>query len=213
MSYERHPCELCGRPISAQGRPRHMKAHRGEWMRWYSPDEIAEAVRLYRRGQSLSQIAEQLHYSATTVGRMLRDADEPRVFGRTGRREPALSVEERLRTAELYGRGLTMREVGEIVGITTTSVRMRLLRYGVSIRSRSDAVTLHRRNAPLMLPVGVAPVAERYLAGATQSAIAAEFGITRDSVRRRLGRAGVKLRTRSEARRAHLAASAPARAA
>lgn len=97
------------------------------------PADQAEIIRLYRRGLTLRQVAAQTYWSTNAVRNVLVDNDEPRrrVGGST---RDHLSTEDFLRTSELYGAGLSMREISILDGINISTVHRRLHRIGSIVR-------------------------------------------------------------------------------
>lgn len=110
-----------------------------------------QIIGLYARGLSATQVAAELFVSRTSVLNVLRDNGirrRPRGGGIYAGRQ-RLSTDEMLRTAELYGRGLSLTEVGHILGIRHSAVLRRLQRYGVPRRSDSEALKLSYRQGLL----------------------------------------------------------------
>lgn len=93
-----------------------------------------------------------------------------------------------------YVEGESKHALAEAFGISRYAVDVELGRAGVTIRTTGQA------NAGRMLrPVDVEALAERYLAGESEKALAEAFGVDRGVVRRRLLGAGIQPRGRSEA--------------
>jgi DNA-directed RNA polymerase specialized sigma24 family protein len=98
-----------------------------------SPEQAHELIALYKQGWSGYRLAQRYHVASSTVWAYLKRAGVPR---RTPKWPvPQLPAEEILRTTELAGRGLSQRQIAEILGIHQTTVSHRLRRYG---RKRLD---------------------------------------------------------------------------
>jgi transposase len=93
-------------------------------------------ARLYvEEGLSTRAISRRLFWHYATVNNVLRaDGVQLRGRGGTHNRAPQDEID---RTIELYNSGLSSVQVGEILGIDSTSVRGRLHRAGVEMRSDS----------------------------------------------------------------------------
>jgi predicted transcriptional regulator len=126
--------------------PKHRRARHGD-PRLGLDVSLAEQermVELYRRGWTLRRIGEELHWSASTVSRVLILWGENRPDRRRFGHPPKLSADEVLRTAQLYGMGYNMREVGAMLGITPSAVQRRLERAGTKARNGGRAATASR---------------------------------------------------------------------
>jgi DNA-binding NarL/FixJ family response regulator len=131
-------CPECGRVCAASVIARHRKTHEDPTALLGVAEADRDTIlKLYRRGWSMRRIAAELYYSQTTVWRFLHASEgvyiRPRGGSNSGR---ALSADEQLRTAQLYGRGLSMAACAEALGITTSSVHERLQKLGVKSRPR-----------------------------------------------------------------------------
>jgi hypothetical protein len=133
---------------------------RGLWRATAAPEEawphravsseIAdEIVRLYSdEGLSQEEIGQRLIFAQSTVGDVLRNRG---VRARRRRNVHArLDDDTILRTMELYGRGYSAREVGDLLGVTEGAVLYRVHRYGRGgVRHGAEAHTIpgaRRRN-------------------------------------------------------------------
>lgn len=96
------------------------------------PEDQDEIVRLYRRGKTIRQVADAVYWSPTAVRRVLVERGEQ--LRSRGSRNPILSTEEKLRTSELYGAGLTMTELATLLGLHISTVHRRLHRFGAIVR-------------------------------------------------------------------------------
>lgn len=92
------------------------------------PADQEEIVRLYRRGLTLRQVAGRVYWSPTAVRRVLIEYGEP--LRPHGSKAPLLSMEEKLRTSELYGAGMSMAELAILLGLHVSTVHRRLHRFG-----------------------------------------------------------------------------------
>lgn len=124
--------------------------------RQYTDEQENQMVTYYRAGWSLSEIERLMGIPQTTVRSILkRRKVELRPVGSSGyQKVSVLSNSEIERTAELYQSGLSLGEVGKIVGRAQGSVRWRLRLAGVPIRSRSEAGRLAYESGRKKRPVG-----------------------------------------------------------
>lgn len=90
-------------------------------------------VALYQRGWTTRRIARETFWCKSTVSNVLH-ARGAYVRPRGGARRK-VSAEDVLATAELYGRGYTLDQVGELLGLSRTAVRCRLIRSGSPLRA------------------------------------------------------------------------------
>jgi DNA-binding CsgD family transcriptional regulator len=93
-----------------------------------SPEQVSELIRLYEAGATGSQLAERYLVSPATVWAYLRRAGA-KVRPSRYPLPPPLSSEAILETCELIRKGLSQREVAEILGIHQTTVSYRVKRY------------------------------------------------------------------------------------
>lgn len=93
-----------------------------------------------------------------------------------------------------YLAGDSLQQVGEAFGVGDECVRDWLIKRGIPRRPRNEAGPRRDR-----IRIDDAAMVERYLAGESEKALAAAFGIERNGIRRRLLRAGVQPRNRSDA--------------
>lgn len=131
-------CPECGREVGAGVLARHRLTHTDPGsLLMATADERAEMVRLYRRGGTLDSIGSSMHYSRSAVRRALL-VEGVAMRRRGGQRldsKQRLSPEALLVTAQLYGRGMSMRAIAETLGLTISSIHQRLHTYGVPVRS------------------------------------------------------------------------------
>jgi DNA-binding NarL/FixJ family response regulator len=111
-----------------------------------SPEELQETIDLYEAGFSLSGVGKMLHLSPTAVMARLERAGIPR---RNPGQQPdqprnsgGLAHAEFEKTARLYQAGLSGYEVGELLGISHSTVLWRLRVAGVPIRTRGESMRL-----------------------------------------------------------------------
>jgi hypothetical protein len=103
-------------------------------------DQQTMAAR-YKGGASMTELAASMHYALSTVQRTLHLLDVTiRPAGYNVARSRMISSEDQLKTNELYGRGFTMREVSELLGISQSTVHYRLHRGGGIARPRGGSV-------------------------------------------------------------------------
>lgn len=106
-------------------------------------------------------------------------------------------VARRTKVVSLYARGFTMREVGEMVGVSSQRVDQILKSEGVPRRKRtrtSDAAMLREAEARVRREARRRRnerIIELYHSGWTQYGIADELGIKRSTVFHVLRRAGL----------------------
>jgi hypothetical protein len=93
------------------------------------------------------------------------------------------------RIIELYRTGISMAEVGRIVGHAHGIIKYHLVRNGISIRDLNH----YRRK-----PISNDTIREMYLSGLTAKEIGKELGITYQCVYDRLEEAGVRARSKAE---------------
>lgn len=97
--------------------------------------------------------------------------------------------------SKLYASGKTFKECAAEVGMDPDSLRVALKRRGVIARARSE----RPGNRPRIEPPSDRNIVADYLAGMPEYAIARQYGVARNVVRRWLTEAGVQIRGRSEA--------------
>jgi DNA-binding NarL/FixJ family response regulator len=137
-------CPTCGQVCASTAIARHRRFHDDpSSLLAATVEQQAEIVRLYKRGYSLQRIADEKFFARSSVRRVLIAngiAMRPQ-----GGPHPAqrLSAEDTLRTAELYGKGLSMAELAEVLGLSISAVHRRLHVIGVQIRKRGGD---HRSN-------------------------------------------------------------------
>ncbi len=97
--------------------------------------EQQQILDLYARGLTMKQVAQEIPCSMSTVWRYLhRHEAKVRQPWRGSLPLHGVSGEEQLRTAQLYGRGLSMKEVAAIMNVSIGTVHNRLRRLGVKSR-------------------------------------------------------------------------------
>jgi DNA-binding CsgD family transcriptional regulator len=110
-----------------------------------SAGERAQLVELYESGKTITEISKEMYLSRSSVHAYLkRDGVKMRPQGQhkgqQGRHFPGHKAMDR--TVALYQSGLSSNEVGEILGITHSTVCYRLALAGVPTRSRSEALRI-----------------------------------------------------------------------
>jgi len=101
---------------------------------WASEPERAQMVALYRAGGSLRSISKELHYSPATIGRALQ-REGIKLRGRGGAHKTnAMPAEAMLEAAELYGRGWSIAQIADLLGMSVAGVHLRLRRAGTKMR-------------------------------------------------------------------------------
>lgn len=94
------------------------------------PDEVTELTSAYRAGASVKELAAKYRLNRNTVtAHLRRHGIKPRQRG--------LTPTEVIQASQLYADGWSLERIGKHLGVRDTSVRYRLLRAGVSIRSRN----------------------------------------------------------------------------
>lgn len=166
--------------------------------------DLRTMVRMYETEfASLKDVAEATGWSVPTAHRHLRLAGvtlRPACFH--VRRHPReLATAELERTVAAYQSGLTLHGTAQALGIGESTVRYRLTRAGVSLRSTSEAL----RMSPLM--ARIAPEVELEIIRLysdellSQREVSEQLGVCRTTVRRVLRRRGVWIRDRAQAAR------------
>jgi len=130
-------CPECGRIVRACNLPRHLRVHTLSPSERIGPslDEQRCIVEMYAngRGKTMDEIACEVLWSATVVWRVLHLHG---AYVQHGGSDARLPVDERLRTAEMYARGMSTAMIGEILDRAPETIRRRLLRFGVQLRER-----------------------------------------------------------------------------
>lgn len=98
--------------------------------------------------------------------------------------------------AKRYLAGESLQQLGRNVGVKGDTVGRWLTKYGIKLRSKSEAVTVWHG-----LVVDDDVIVRRYISGESENAIALSLGIDRSSVRSRLVSRNVAIRDRSDAER------------
>jgi transposase-like protein len=147
----RKPCPVCGRPI-ATGGPYltvHLSTHERpiDVLRASTPETRARIVREYHNGATMDELAERYYMARSSVWLLLH-REGARVRPKHSGQAP-LSSEDLLTTAELVGRGMSQRQVADVLGLSQSTVSYRLDRAGVRIRGvRSSRKRAHAQSAP-----------------------------------------------------------------
>jgi lambda repressor-like predicted transcriptional regulator len=93
---------------------------------------------------------------------------------------------------------LSLREVGERLYWSLNAVRNVLMFRGVRVRSRGESLRLSSHNPRRLTQDELDRTAELYLSGLSLAQVAERLGLALDTIRRRLVRAGVTIRTPAE---------------
>lgn len=111
--------------------------------------------------------------------------------------------EQRAKAVRLYELGESARAAGAAIGATQGSVFNMLREAGVPVRSTSEsrAIYFERGGRPSVsrYDIPVDEVLARYLAGESAKSLADRFGTCHDAIRRRLKKAGARIRPIAEA--------------
>ena len=92
----------------------------------------------------------------------------------------------------LYLGGKTMKEIANIYNVSICTIRNRLNKCNISRRSRSESHTIHNIDEKEMI--------ELYLSGKNLLELGEKYGVTYGTIKYRLLRNNIKLRTRSESK-------------
>ena len=111
-------------------------------------DKAAMAA-LYARGGTIRSVAAETYWSRTTVRRALLEQGVKLRPRSSWRRDARRDNDAFLYTAQLYGRGLSMQEVSEIVGVKRSTVRYRLIQMDVKIRPQGANLRWARQRRQL----------------------------------------------------------------
>jgi AraC-like DNA-binding protein len=133
------PCPTCGRMIARSQLDRHRRTHDDPLsLLAATPEQVEEITRLYVNHNML-EVARMTHWSISTVQRVLERAGvqvRPRHLVRYPRH---VDNETLLKTAQLYGYGLTMDEIAGLMGCTRSTVCRRLHSVGTKTRPPGGA--------------------------------------------------------------------------
>lgn len=106
-----------------------------------TPDKVVKRIiSLYRKGISPSVISQEVGVTPTTIYNHLKLNNIPVRRPDLLNRLPKSLEPEVIR---LYGSGMTMKEVGEKVGTSYTTVRNCLVRYGIELRTSVSYIDVH----------------------------------------------------------------------
>jgi predicted transcriptional regulator len=127
-------CPDCGWVMPSNALPKHRRARHADPRLALAPtlEEQQRMVELTRRGQSQRAIGELMHWSSSTVSRVLIMWGESR--SRRNGHPPRLSADTVLETCQLYGRGYSVAELADLLSMTRSQVRRRLERGGATLR-------------------------------------------------------------------------------
>lgn len=95
--------------------------------------------------------------------------------------------------ADLYLSGKNMREIAEIYNVSVSTVRNRLDEYGINRRNRSESHTVHNIDEDEMIKL--------YLSGKNLIELGEKYGVAYGTIKLRLLRNNIQLRTKSESKK------------
>jgi DNA-binding CsgD family transcriptional regulator len=111
-----------------------------DWRAGLDADTQRMIIALYCEGQTLVEVADATFVAVSTVRRVLTTHGIPRRgHGRPG---TTLTMEELLETGELYATGMSLAEVGRVMGHSRRGIALRLQRLGSKPRTKSQGQKL-----------------------------------------------------------------------
>mgnify|MGYP002854221908 CR=1 FL=1 len=168
---------------------------RGKWTGLQLDED--EIIRRYTSGETMESIARSMGCTATTIknrlakrGVQLRKKSDPDGKHLHGKELEAHDGE----ILELYQQGMSTILVGEKLGLSHNFVYRRLRALGAN-RSRKEA----SHGAPKRLVLDEDEIIRRYKAGETLVGIGEAMGVSNDTIKRRLLKNQVELRTSKDA--------------
>jgi DNA-directed RNA polymerase specialized sigma24 family protein len=111
-------------PVLASAAPRRRQ-------RRLPPAQVAELTTAYESGAAINDLAKRFGIHRSTVLEHLNRSET------RGQRYPALDEHEVDVAMQLYGTGLSLRNVGIALGVHASTVRLSLRRAGVTLRQRN----------------------------------------------------------------------------
>lgn len=165
--------------------------------------DVDEAIRLAEQGLTLSQIARALDASPSGVRTHLHRAG---ITPRDGRQDPRQNVNFRPdldddTIAAEYQDGATIPELAAKYEAGTRTIRMRLLKAGVTLRDDRRGHSGGHNKADVYTSDEIAEATRLYEAGRTMKQIADHLGRSESGIHRVLTRAGIQTRSSGEAQR------------
>lgn len=109
--------------------------------------EVNQMVALYESGLTIAEVAERVHWSPSCVYRNLR-VRRVEIRKRGSQRGPRLDHRHVKLTVLMYRKGYSMVEIGEALGLATTTIHYRLHRAGEPIRSSRESLRLRWARTP-----------------------------------------------------------------
>ena len=135
--YAKSDCPDCGRLVCTRQMGRHRRTHSDPRSLMLPTDEqMAEMARLYQR-HSMREVARLTHWSVSCVQRTLAITGIPIRPMHTTMHPKRVDSETLLKTAELYGKGLTMEEISGLMGCSLSTVHRRLTVAGTQSRPQT----------------------------------------------------------------------------
>lgn len=125
--------------------------------------------------------------------------------------------------SRLYQSGKSIKDIADVFGVSPITVRRRMIKWGIPIRSHKKSQKVRWDNAPESARQAIAKVAqknkitipnidaiiERYIAGESELSLAKEIGVSRPTLRSRLVERGVTIRNGSDANRERMKRLSP----
>lgn len=150
MSLPRKPCSLCGGPKPPGRGLRHCATCDNPGGSTIPREQQDEAIRLYVEERlTTGQIGERLSWTGGAVAKMLRRRGVTlrSHSDRQATHPNKLTQDELDRTVELYQGGLSVAEVGRILGRNHNTIMYRLQKAGLERRPFGEALRLRRLHA------------------------------------------------------------------
>jgi transposase len=147
LKYPLVTCSTCGKRYASNQVARHERRHSDPLsLLVATPEQVEEIQRLYLR-HSMKEVAELTNWSIATVQRVLEKSGAKRRPAHAVLRSRRVDNETLLKTAQLYGRGLSMDEVADLMDCTRSTVCRRLHSVGATIRKRGGRPRAQDRRA------------------------------------------------------------------
>lgn len=151
-----------------------------------------EATKLYKSGLSINGVAGRLGVSASKAYSILIDAGvKMRPSGLRVDAQPALN-ERNAKIIALYRDGLTLKEIGDMTGITRERVRQILKRARVKARPRKQTIAILKARGKWGWWFSRGPndetkkqwakISEMRASGLSMSEIGAKLGVSRNAI-------------------------------
>jgi predicted DNA-binding protein (UPF0251 family) len=133
--YPTKKCPTCGRKIASNQIARHRAKHDDPMSQIVAtPEQMAEIVRLYSDMHlSMLEVAARTNWSHATIQRLLAIANVQRRPKHIVYHRRHVDNETLLKTAQLYGRGLSMDEIADLMDCARSTVCRRLHSVGAKV--------------------------------------------------------------------------------